>query len=235
MVNPDMTSALQTYFHRDYPFLELNVFDSNPAGIQAKLLTESQASSKSCDVVQSRGLVLPSYKRVGAVKPAFLPSDNRLPKQLQDRTGYFHPMYIAANTHLPQHQHREDAAVDRSLQAGRPEVQEHYRDRQRREQGSWLVHRGLPTCDLGAAKWNEWMAGLKANGIRTFPTVSDAYQAVVRGDIAVTTDSYNDILGQKSGTPVAAKWYDGIAALSLVYRSSPTPRIPMPRGCSKTG
>jgi ABC-type Fe3+ transport system substrate-binding protein len=54
------------------------------------------------------------------------------------------------------------------------------------------------------------MAGLKENGIRTFSTASASYTAVVQGTIGISTDSYNDVLGQTAGTPVAASWYQDV-------------------------
>jgi iron(III) transport system substrate-binding protein len=209
-VNPDMTEALQTYFHRDYPELTLNVYTSSPAGIQAKLLTEYSTNTRSCDVVQSRSLVLPSYQQVGAVKPAFLPNDANLPAPLQDKTGYFHPMYIAANNishntnilktppstdlyQLSNSQYKGIIGIDNVANKG----------------PGWFIVASRRAL-WGPTKWNAWMAGLKANNIRTFSTASDAYLAIVRGDIAVSTDSYNDVLGQTPGTPVAATWYDDV-------------------------
>jgi iron(III) transport system substrate-binding protein len=209
-VNPDMTEALQTYFHRDYPHITLDIYTSTPAGIQAKLLTEYQTHTKSCDVVQSRSLVLPSYNAVGAVKPVFLPNDNRLPAAIQDKKGFFHPMYIAANSivhntnilktppstdlyKLADSKYKDIIGIDNVANKG---------------PGWFIVASRRATW--GPAKWNAWMAGLKANNIRTFATAGAAYTAVVQGTIAVSTDSYNDVLGQKSGTPAAVTWYDGV-------------------------
>jgi iron(III) transport system substrate-binding protein len=209
-VNPDMTDALQTYFHRDYPHITLNIYTSTPAGIQAKLLTEYQGGTKSCDVIQSRSLVLPSYLQAGAVKPAFLPNDTRLPAAIQDHKGLFHPMYIAANCIT----HNTNV-----LQAGAPYdlyqlADPKYKglvgiDNVANKGPGWFIVASR-RASWGSAKWNKWMQGLKDNGTRTFSTASAAYTAVVQGTIGVSTDSYNDVLGQKAGTPAAASWYDGV-------------------------
>lgn len=208
-VNPDMTEALQTYFHRDYPHITLNIYTSSPAGIQAKLLTEYQAGTKSCDVVQSRSLVLPSYQTVGAVKPVFLPNDNRLPAAIQDKKGYFHPMYIAANCMTHNTNILKSAPYDlfqltNSTYKGLLGI-----DNVANKGPGWFVVASR-RATWGPTKWNQWMAGLKANGIRTFSTASASYAAVVQGTIGISTDSYNDVLGQKTGTPAAASWYAGV-------------------------
>lgn len=209
-VNPDMTDALQTYFHRDYPQIKLNVYTSTPAGIQAKLLTEFQTGTKSCDVVQSRSLVLPSYQDAGAVKPVFLPNDNRLPAAIQDKKGLFHPMYIAANVinhntnvlktppstdlfKLADSQYKGLIGIDNVANKG----------------PGWFIIASRRAL-WGPAKWNQWMAGIRSNNPRTFSTAGAAYTAVAQGTIGVSTGSYNDVLGQQPGTPVAASWYTGV-------------------------
>jgi iron(III) transport system substrate-binding protein len=209
-VNPDMTEALQTYFHRDYPHITLDIYTSTPAGIQAKLLTEFQTHTKSCDVVQSRGLVLPSYRAVGAVKPVFLPNDNRLPAAIQDHKGYFHPMYIAANTISHNTNILKTPPSTDLYQLSDPKYKGIIGiDNVANKGPGWFIVASRRAL-WGADKWNKWMAGLKANNIRTFSTAGAAYTAVVQGTIAVSTDSYNDVLGQAPGTPAAATWYDHV-------------------------
>jgi iron(III) transport system substrate-binding protein len=208
-VNPDMTEALQTYFHRDYPHITLNIYTSSPAGIQAKLLTEYQAGTKSCDVVQSRNLVLPSYQAVGAVKPALIPNDARLPTAILDKKGYFHPMYIAAN--CMSHNTNVLKTVPFDLyELADPKYKGLLGIDDVANNGpGWFIVASRRAL-WGTVKFNQWMAGLKANGIRTFSTASASYTAVVQGTIGISTDSYNDVLGQTSGTPVAASWYEDV-------------------------
>jgi ABC-type Fe3+ transport system substrate-binding protein len=209
-VNPDMTTALQTYFHRDYPHITLNVYTSSPAGIQAKLLTEYQTGTKNCDVVQSRSLVLPSYQAVGAVKRVFLPNDNRLPAAIQDRKGYFHPMYIAANDIVHNTNVLKTPPSTDLFKLSDPKYKGIIGiDNIANNGPGWFIVASR-RATWGPTKWKQWMAGLKANEIRTFSTAGAAYAAVVQGTIAVSTDSYNDVLGQKAGTPAAATWYDGV-------------------------
>jgi iron(III) transport system substrate-binding protein len=214
-VNPDMTDLLQYNFKADYPWATLNVYTSTPAAIQAKLLTEFQTGTKLCDVVQSRDLITPSYKLAKAIVPTFVPNDARLPTGLEDKTGYLHRMYISANNIVYNTNIMKSPPPFDLYELADPKYKGMLGiDNPANKGPGWFVLSSRRAL-WGTAKWNKWMEGLKANNIRTFPTAGDAYLAAVRGDVAITTGSYNDIASQRPGTPVAASWYDGMVALYL--------------------
>jgi iron(III) transport system substrate-binding protein len=214
-VNPDMTDFLTYNFKSDYPWATLNIFTSTPAAIQAKLLTEYATGTKLCDVVQSRDLITPSYKKANAIKPVLVPNDARLPAGLEDRTGYLHRMYISANNLIYNTNIMKTPPPFDLYQLADPKYKGLLGiDNPANKGPGWFVLASRRAL-WGTAKWNKWMEGLKANNMRTFPTAGDAYLAVVRGEVAIATDSYNDIASQRPGTPVAASWYDGLVALYL--------------------
>jgi ABC-type Fe3+ transport system substrate-binding protein len=222
-VNPDLTDALQTYFKRDYPWANLEVYAATPAAVQAKLLAEYGSGQYTADVVQTRDLVLPSYEAIGALTPSFLPNDANLPTALQDRTGYIHrifqtPVCLSYNTNalkspppsdpyqLADPQWKNQLGIDDPVNFG----------------PGWYFLASRRRL-WGTKKWNTWMAGLKANNIKTFSTASNSYQAALQGQVNVVVDAYNDIQAQPAGTPMAAFWYSEPIAyylgVSLVSKS----------------
>jgi iron(III) transport system substrate-binding protein len=214
-VNPDMNDFLQYNFKRDYPWATLNIYTSTPAGVQAKLLTEYATGTRLCDVIQSRDLLTPSYKKAEAIKPAFLPNDRRLPTGLEDKTGYLHRMYISANNISYNTNILKSPPPFDLYQLADPKYKDMLGiDNPANKGPGWFILASRRAL-WGTVKWNRWMEGLKANNMRTFSTASDAYLACVRGEIAITTDSYNSIASQRPGTPVAASWYEGVAPLYL--------------------
>jgi iron(III) transport system substrate-binding protein len=206
-VNPDMNDKITWAFHRDYPWANVQFFTGTPAAVQAKLLAEYGAGTYTADVVQTRDLVLPAYEAAGAIASTLVPNDAHLPTSLQDRSGYIHRMFqtpvcLSYNTNLLKSpppadpyqlidpQWKNQLAIDNPNNFG----------------PGWYFLASRRRL-WGTQKWNTWMAGLKANNIKTFSSASNSYQAALQGQVSVVVDAYNDIQSQAPGTPMAAFWY----------------------------
>lgn len=217
MVNPDMSDALRAGFKKAYPWLDLTIFAApSVEGMVSKLMIEHSLGQYTADVVHSRELHLPVYQKEGVIDPFVLPNDSNLPAALQDPTGYFHPMYqvpvlLAYNKNIVPNPPDDDLfSLADPIWAGKVGM-----DNPRNKGPSWnflASRRAL----WGEEKWLEWLAGLKANNVRTFSTASDAYQAVVRGDIALAIATYGDIYqNQTEGSPTDGVWYEDVMTFTL--------------------
>jgi iron(III) transport system substrate-binding protein len=232
-------STLNLYDDSDYPFLNtdfasasswvhVNTVSLSLPDVRSRWLTELAAGVHTPDVVVTNFLYLQDFEAKNALAKVQVPNDAGLPQGLVDATGYSHavailPIVFGYNTNLTKQAPASLWDLGQPAWKGKVAMD----DPLHGSVTAWLL--ASVRKQWGDAKWDQWLAGLKANNILMTADSGSAYQAVLTGERSVCICTYSDILSQKAGTPVAAAFYSEgvrtVPVVAVVAAKAPHPKM----------
>lgn len=219
----DEAALIQDAFRKTYPWASISTYGGSADQVLSKFLTEAQGRSHIVDVATAKISQLGALKQANAITGISLSNDAAMPAFARAYLPYLHPTYSSVycmvyNTKsgikppadpydLADPSWKGKIALDQPANLGAA--------------GTFLASR---RALWGDAKWTRWLEGLKANDILMSQSSTSAYTAVLQGERDIAIDGYQDVYGQKKGTPVAAYFYpDVVVQTEGVVQSSHAP------------
>jgi iron(III) transport system substrate-binding protein len=192
-------------FETTYPWANFQAFGGSVPNIKSKFLIEAQAGTRVGEVVFGFPSDIKDYQNAGAVAAVKVANDSQLPAAIQDPNSVYHasivsPALMIYNTNLLKASDLPTDLFDLAQPIWKNKLA---MDNPLHGSGSALFLASTRK-DWGDDKWNQWLAGLKANNVLLTQDSGSAYAAVLRGDRPLCVGcAYSNYLLQKPGTPMA--------------------------------
>jgi ABC-type Fe3+ transport system substrate-binding protein len=223
----DTLSYFGPPFKQSYPWADVKTYQADGGTLSNKLITETQARIKNCDVIEVPPGQRANYmnsKCLATTPGSDLPNFSKLPPSVTDPEHYTIPAYqnpvvLVYNTSVIKEQLPKDI-----YEFAQPKWKGKLAMESPQALGLAASFLASQRSAWGDDKWMTWLHAMAANDILITPDSTSSYQAAVSGERPIAVDGINDITSQKPGVPVKALFYNRIAPLPVyLARTSLSP------------
>jgi ABC-type Fe3+ transport system substrate-binding protein len=199
-MSPDY-SFLVDGFKKAYPWAKVNYTQMTPVDAVTKWQQEVQANLKNVDALVLLPTSVAPFASNGDVAKIVVPNDSSVLPGLLDPTGYGQPIVqlpivLCYNTNVIKDPPQSLADLAKPQYKGQIVMD----NPQHGSVAAWVLASTYKA--YGKTKWEKWISGIKANKPVFTDNATDTYQAVLTGDEGVGVCDYQDVVGQKAGSPV---------------------------------